>query len=42
MDFTELIDLASERLGGAVLIANDEFCAERELTQTNSARVPGR
>ena len=27
MDFTELIDLASERLGGAVLIANDDFFA---------------
>jgi len=33
MDFTELIDLAGERLGGAVLLANDEFfCAEREST----------
>jgi allantoicase len=30
MDFTELIDLASERLGGAVLIANDDFFAEKE------------
>lgn len=30
MDFTELIDLASERLGGAVLIANDEFFAPKE------------
>jgi len=30
MDFTELIDLASERLGGAVLIANDDFCAPKE------------
>lgn len=27
MDFTELIDLASERLGGAALLANDEFFA---------------
>src|SRR5207247_1745477 len=30
MDFTELIDLASERLGGAVLFANDEFFAPKE------------
>jgi len=30
MDFTELIDLASERLGGAVLIANDEFFAPKD------------
>src|SRR6476620_11346258 len=30
MDFTELIDLAAERLGGAVLIANDEFFAPKE------------
>jgi allantoicase len=30
MDFTELIDLASERLGGAVLYANDEFFAPKE------------
>ena len=30
MDFTELIDLASERLGGAVLIANDDFFAPKE------------
>jgi allantoicase len=30
MDFTELIDLASERLGGAVLVANDEFFAPKE------------
>jgi allantoicase len=29
-DFTELIDLASERLGGAVLYANDDFFAEKE------------
>ncbi len=28
--FTDLIDLASERLGGAVLIANDEFFAAKE------------
>jgi len=30
MDFTELIDLAAERLGGAVLYANDEFFAPKE------------
>ena len=30
MDFTDLIDLASERLGGAVLFANDDFFAPKE------------
>ena len=30
MDFTELVDLAAERLGGAVLYANDEFFAPKE------------
>ena len=30
MDFTELIDLVSERVGGAVLIANDDFFAPKE------------
>jgi allantoicase len=30
LDFTELVDLASERLGGAVVSANDEFFAEKE------------
>ncbi len=30
MDFTQLIDLAAEKLGGAVLIANDEFFATKE------------
>jgi allantoicase len=29
-NFTELIDLAAERLGGKVLFANDEFFAEKE------------
>jgi allantoicase len=29
-DFTDLIDLAGERLGGAVLAANDEFFAPKE------------
>ena len=30
MEFTELIDLASEKLGGAVLQANDDFFAPKE------------
>ena len=30
MDFTELIDLTSEKLGGAVLYANDDFFAQKE------------
>lgn len=30
MDFTELIDLASEKLGGSVLLTNDDFFAEKE------------
>src|SRR4029079_13764616 len=30
MDFTELIDLAAEKLGGAVLYANDECFAPKE------------
>jgi len=30
IDFTELIDLVSEKLGGAVLYANDEFFAPKE------------
>lgn len=30
MSFTDLIDLAAERLGGAVLIANDEFFAPKD------------
>lgn len=30
MDFTELIDLASEKLGGTVLYANDDFFAAKE------------
>ena len=38
MDFTELIDLASERLGGAVLVANDDFFAPKEnLTKSEPA-----
>jgi len=30
MDFTDLVDLASEKLGGAVIFANDEFFAPKE------------
>src|SRR5918998_5182041 len=30
MDFTELIALAGERVGGAALLANDEFFAPKE------------
>ena len=30
MDFTDYIDLASERVGGAALLANDEFFAPKE------------
>ena len=30
MDFTDLVDLASEKLGGAVISANDEFFAPKE------------
>ena len=29
-DFTEMIDLAQERLGGKALLASDEFFAEKE------------
>jgi allantoicase len=39
MDFTELIDLASERLGGAVLVANDDFFAPKENLLKPSAPV---
>jgi len=39
MDFTELIDLASERLGGAVLVANDEFFAPKENLSKPSAPI---
>ena len=30
MDFTDLIDLAAERFGGAVLVASDDFFAPKE------------
>jgi allantoicase len=39
MDFTELIDLAAERLGGAVLVANDEFFAGKENLLKASAPI---
>ena len=39
MDFTDLIDLASERLGGAVLFANDDFFAPKENLLKTSAPV---
>src|SRR5436853_1437180 len=39
MDFTDLVDLASERLGGAVLFANDEFFAPKENLLKPSAPV---
>src|SRR5687767_1969865 len=39
MDFTELIDLASEKLGGAVLVANDEFFAPKENLLKPSAPI---
>ena len=39
MDFTELIDLASERLGGAVVVANDDFFAPKENLLKPSAPI---
>jgi allantoicase len=39
MDFTELIDLASEKLGGVVLVANDDFFAPKENLLKVSAPV---
>ena len=39
MDFTELIDLASEKLGGAVLVTNDDFFAEKENLVKASAPI---
>jgi allantoicase len=38
-DFVELIDLASERLGGVVLLANDEFFAPKENLLKSSKPV---
>ena len=37
IDFTKLIDLASEKLGGAVLFANDDFFAPKENLLKSSA-----
>ena len=44
MDFTELIDLASERLGGSALFANDEFFAPKEnlLKQATPVFIEGK
>ena len=39
MEFTELVDLASEKLGGAVLFANDEFFAPKENLLKPSAAI---
>jgi allantoicase len=39
MEFTELVDLASERLGGAVLVANDEFFAPKENLLKQAAPI---
>jgi len=39
MDFTELIDLASEKLGGAVLFANDDFFAPKENLLKTAAPI---
>jgi allantoicase len=39
MNFTELIDLAAEKLGGAVLVANDEFFAPKENLLKASAPI---
>src|SRR5215210_8081356 len=38
-EFTNLVDLASERLGGAVLHANDDFFAPKENLLKASAPV---
>lgn len=38
-DFTELIDLAAEKLGGAVVFANDDFFAPKENLLKTSAPV---
>jgi allantoicase len=37
MDFTQLIDLAAERLGGAAILANDEFFAPKDNLMRASA-----
>ncbi len=38
-DFKDLVDLASDRLGGSVLFANDDFFAEKENLVKQSAPV---
>ena len=44
MNFTDLIDLASERFGGAVLVANDDFFAPKEnlLKPTTPVFIEGK
>ena len=39
MEFTDLVDLASERLGGAALLASDEFFAPKENLLKVSAPI---
>jgi len=39
MDFTELIDLASEKVGGTVVFANDDFFAPKENLLKVSAPI---
>jgi allantoicase len=39
MDFTELVDLVSEKLGGAVLLANDDFFAPKDNLLKASAPI---
>ena len=38
-EFTNLVDLASERVGGAVVYANDDFFAPKENLVKQSAPV---
>jgi allantoicase len=38
-DFTELVDLAAQRLGGSVILANDEFFAPKESLVLEHAPV---
>ena len=39
MNFTELIDLAAERLGGSVIVASDDFFAPKENLLKASAPI---
>src|SRR5882724_11935427 len=39
MGFTELVDLAAEKVGGAVLVANDEFFAPKENLLKSTAPI---